>query len=102
LWMLGYPEAAIADANEALCHAREIGHAATLIYALSLTSFSHLLCGNYATANAKLSEAVTLAEEKGALFWKTTATVLSGCVSAATGNASDAVDIISSAVAAFR
>ena len=102
LWLLGYPDAAIADANEALCHARETGHAATLIYALSLTSFSHLLCGNYATANAQLSEAVALAEEKGALFWKTTATVLSGCVSAATGNALDAVDIISSAVTAFR
>jgi DNA-binding winged helix-turn-helix (wHTH) protein/predicted ATPase len=102
LWMLGYPDAAIADANEALFHAREIGHAATLIYALSLTSFSHLLCGNYATANAQLSEAVALAEEKGALFWKTTATVLSGCVSAATGNALNAVDIISSAVTAFR
>jgi predicted ATPase len=102
LWMLGYPNAAIADANKALFDAREIGHAATLIYALSITSFSHLLCGNYATANAQLSEAVALAEEKGALFWKTTATVLSGCVSAATGNASDAVDIISSAVTAFR
>jgi DNA-binding winged helix-turn-helix (wHTH) protein/predicted ATPase len=102
LWMLGYPNAAIADANKALFDAREIGHAATLIYALSITSFSHLLCGNYATANAQLGEAVALAEEKGALFWKTTATVLSGCVSAATGNASDAVDIISSAVTAFR
>jgi len=102
LWMLGYPDAAIADANEALCHAREIGHAATLIYALSLTSFSHLLCGNYATANAQLGEAIALAEEKGALFWKTTATVLSGCVSAATGNALDAVDIIGSVVTAFR
>jgi len=102
LWMLGNPNAAIADANEALFDAREIGHAASLIYALSITSFSHLLCGNYATANAQLGEAVALAEEKGALFWKTTATVLSGCVSAATGNALDAVDIIGSAVTAFR
>ena len=73
-----------------------------MIYALSITSFSHLLCGNYATANAQLNEAVALAEEKGALFWKATATVLSGCVSSATGNASDAADIISSAVTAFR
>jgi class 3 adenylate cyclase/predicted ATPase len=102
LWMLGYPDAAIADANEALGHAREIGHAASLIYALSLTSFSHLLCGSFAIANAQLGEAVALAEEKGALFWKTTATVLSGCVSSAKGNASDAVDIISSTVTAFR
>ena len=50
-----------ADANEALRHARGTGHAATLIYALSLTSFSPLLCGNYATANAQLGEAVAVA-----------------------------------------
>ena len=35
LWMLGYPEAALADAEHALKDAREIGHAATLMYALA-------------------------------------------------------------------
>ena len=34
LWFLGYPEAALADAERALKHAREIGQAATLMYAL--------------------------------------------------------------------
>ena len=34
LWILGYPEAALADADDALEHARESGHAATLMYAL--------------------------------------------------------------------
>ena len=34
LWVLGYPEAALADADHALKDAREIGHAATLMYAL--------------------------------------------------------------------
>ena len=102
LWLLGFPGAAIADTNEAILEARKIGHAATLIYALSITSFSHLLCGHYSIAQAQLREAIALAEDKGALFWKTTATVLSGCVSSATGNASEAVDIIGPAVTAFR
>ena len=35
LWLLGYPEAALADADQALKDAREIGQAATLMYALS-------------------------------------------------------------------
>ena len=52
LWLLGYPEAALADADQALKDAREIGQAATLMYALCLTSFTHFFCGNYATANA--------------------------------------------------
>ena len=34
LWVLGYPEAALADADNALKDAREIGQAATLMYAL--------------------------------------------------------------------
>ena len=33
--MLGYPEAALADAEQALRDAREIGQAATLMYALT-------------------------------------------------------------------
>ena len=32
LWLLGYPEAALADADRALKDAREIGQAATLMY----------------------------------------------------------------------
>ena len=44
LWLLGYPEAALADAEHALKDAREIGHAATLMYALSSSaSFTHIL-----------------------------------------------------------
>ena len=43
LWMLGYPEAALADAEQALKDAREIGHAATLMYALYNTSLTHIL-----------------------------------------------------------
>ena len=36
MWVLGYPEAALADAERALRDAREIGHAATLMYALAV------------------------------------------------------------------
>ena len=36
LWLLGYPDAALADAELALKHAREIGQAGTLMYALTL------------------------------------------------------------------
>ena len=43
LWFLGYPEAALADAEQALKDAREIGQAATLMYALYVTSLTHIL-----------------------------------------------------------
>jgi tetratricopeptide (TPR) repeat protein len=44
LWMLGYPEAALADTDEALKNAREIGQAPTLMFALQVTLITFLLC----------------------------------------------------------
>ena len=41
LWVLGYPEAALADAEHALREAREIGHAATLMHALDHACITH-------------------------------------------------------------
>lgn len=40
LWSLGHPEAALADADQALKEAREIGHAATLILRSSMYRLS--------------------------------------------------------------
>ena len=45
LWLLGYPDAALADAEHALKDAREIGQAATLMYALFHAALTHILCG---------------------------------------------------------
>jgi predicted ATPase len=102
LWFLGYPEAALADAGQALSKAREIGQATALMFALSTTSFIQIFCGDYATATAQLDEAVALADEKGALMWKAAGLVNQGCVLAVTGRASEAVQMITSEIAAWR
>jgi hypothetical protein len=49
-WLLGYPEAALADANQAIKYAREIGQAATLMYALGIAPLVLVARGDYATA----------------------------------------------------
>ena len=54
LWMLGYPEVALTDTDEALKNAREIGQAATLMFALQVTLITLLLSGNHAMANANV------------------------------------------------
>ena len=102
LWVLGYPEAALADTERALKDAREIGQAATLMYALFLTSLTHILCGNYAAANAQTNEVVALADEKGAMLWKAGGRWRQGCALALTGKASDAVQMITSGITAWR
>ncbi len=102
LWLLGFPEAAGRDAEQALKEAREIGQAATLMYALFHTSFTHICCGNYAAASAEANELVPLADERGSLFWGSLGMLVQGCVLALTGKVSDAVHVITSGIIARR
>jgi class 3 adenylate cyclase/predicted ATPase len=101
-WFLGYPDAALADAEQALKDAREIGQAATLMYALHFTSLTHMHCGNYAAANALADEVVALANEKGLFFWKAIGILNQRYVLPLTGKAADAVQMIASGITALR
>jgi class 3 adenylate cyclase/tetratricopeptide (TPR) repeat protein len=102
LWLLGYPESAGTDAEHALKAAREISQAATLMFALFVTSLTHIHCGNHAGAAAQAQELVDLAEEKDTLYWKAQGLMNQGCVSALTGKARNAVQMINSGVTAYR
>jgi predicted ATPase/class 3 adenylate cyclase len=102
LWVLGYPEAALNDTDHAVERVREIGQAATLMYAFNVTSLTLGLRGNYATANTQCEELVALADEKGSPFWKAFGMLRQGCLLALTGKASDAVRVITSGITAFR
>jgi class 3 adenylate cyclase/predicted ATPase len=102
LWLLGYPQAAGRDIDQALKDAREIGHAATLMYAIAHAQLIHIHCRNYATANALSDELVALADEKGAPIWKAFGIMNQGLLLALIGKARDAIEKITSGLAAFR
>jgi predicted ATPase len=102
LWSLGYPETAVADSNRAVKDAREIGQAASLMYALYHASFTHIFCRNYAIADSITDELVSLAGEKNTLFWRANGMLLRGSLFALTGKASSAIEMITSGVAAYR
>jgi hypothetical protein len=51
---------------------------------------------------AQFDELVALADEKGALFWKVFGMMNQGCLLALTGKASDAVQMITSGLSAYR
>ena len=102
LWLLGYPDAALADVKEALQEARDIGQAMTLMFPLFWTSLTQICCGNFATATKEHDELIALADEKGSLFWKAYCTSIQGCLFALTGKASDAVQTINAGIAACR
>jgi class 3 adenylate cyclase/predicted ATPase len=101
-WLLGYPEAALADANQAINEARGIGQAASVMYALGIASFVFVTRGDYKIANTRSDEVIALADEKGASFWKTQGMRLRGQCLALTGKSADAVEVLTSAVNAYR
>jgi class 3 adenylate cyclase/predicted ATPase len=101
-WVLGYPGKTVAAIDHALKDAREIGQVPTLMIALHHTAIPHILCGNYVTADALLEELAVLADKKGAFFWKAQGLIQQGCILALTGEASDAVQMLTSATTAFR
>jgi predicted ATPase len=102
LWLLGYPEAALADVDHALKDAREIGQAATLMVVLFHAPFIHILRGNYTVATVEADELVALADEKTASQWKGMGMLHQGCLLVLTGKASEAVQMINSGIAAHR
>ena len=101
-WLLGYPEAALADTEHALMVAREIGHSATLMYVLNFSAWTHIHCGNYATTNALVDEFSALKDQTGSVFWGAWGMMQRGCLLALTGKASDAVQTITCGVTAMR
>ena len=102
LWMLGYPEAALADCDQAMKDAREIGLTTTLMPALLYTSIIHIHCGNDETANRQANELVILADEKGSALWKAFGVLLQGVILALTGRPSEARQTITAGISALR
>jgi predicted ATPase len=100
--MLGYPEAALADVEHALKDSREIGHAATSMFALSHTALALIHCGKQATAGALVGELVALADSKGTVYWKSYGLLLQGWLLAQTGGAAEAVAMTPAAITAMR
>jgi predicted ATPase/class 3 adenylate cyclase len=102
LWYLGYPAGALADANQAVSDAREISQAGSLMYTLTCIIHTHVCCGNYRIATTYNNELIALAEEKGALLWKAFGMAYQGSLSALSGDARDAVRMITAGIAALQ
>jgi predicted ATPase len=102
LWLLGYPETALKDADCALMEARQIEHAATLMFTLNFPILINTYCGNYDAANERINELVVLAEEKGAPFRKAEGVLRQGYVLTLTGEAAKAVEMVTSGINLWR
>ena len=101
-WVLGYPDAALADMDQAISDARDTGQAATLMFALGHAPLALLWSGNYVAAATVIEEVIALSDEKGALVWNVVGRLNQGWLFAMTNKAADAVQMINSGIAAWR
>ena len=72
------------------------------MYTLNFLPLTHICCGEFATAKTQADEVVALADKKGSLFWKAFGMMNQGYVRALTGRTSDAIDIITAGMTAWR
>jgi predicted ATPase len=102
LWLLGYPDAALEDADQAHAQADEVGLASTLMPALNNLLLTRIFCGEYVKAQAEAEKLCRVANEKAASYWKSCGKLHQGGLRALTGNPSDAIQIITSGMTAYR
>jgi predicted ATPase len=102
LWFLGYPNGALADADKALSVARKSDKPAALLQALTFLEVVYLLCGDYAKSISLSDEQILLADKMGAWYWKMFGIVGRGHVPALTGDASDAIQMLTTGINAIR
>ena len=103
LWVLGYPATALMDVEQTLREARVLGYAASLFWALTGSFFIvDSYCGNYTTASARIDECIALSEEKNAAYWKAFGMLGRGWLLSLTDRASDAVQVITDGITAWR
>jgi tetratricopeptide (TPR) repeat protein len=101
-WALGDTEAALADVDLALSDARQMKHAASLMFALSHGALTLLHAARYERARELIDQLIDVAESKGTDYWKAYGLVLQGWVAALTGDPAQAVGKITSGMEIMR
>ena len=102
LGLRGYPQSALTLADQLIEHARDLGHAATLMHALYHVVSVETWTRKLAAAESHAAELIALAEEKGAEFWRALGTLAKGSILSASGRATDAIELINVGLDAYR
>jgi len=100
LGVLEDPHAALADSDRAIHDARAVAQAPRWMYALASAPFAGFQCGDHGTTDGE--ELVALADEKGASNWKNNGMLMRGWHSLLIGRRLDAVQSMTTGLAALR
>ena len=99
LWLLGYPDAALKDCEQALLGARESGNFASFAHTVPAATFVQLGCGRYDVTIALADELEGLSRERDLTLFASSGKLIRGSVAARTGSALIAAESIATAEA---
>jgi tetratricopeptide (TPR) repeat protein len=69
LWVLGFPDRALARAREGVARARDLDHPFSIAHALFFETVTHALRRDAAAQQRRAEEAIALSEAEGFPFW---------------------------------
>jgi class 3 adenylate cyclase/predicted ATPase len=102
LWLLGYPEQALARLHEALALAHELPHPYSLAHAQCWAAYVYQFRGDVPAVQAHAEAAVALSIEQGFPFWAAAGTILRGWALAMQGQGEEGLSQIRQGIAAYR
>ena len=102
LWLLGYPDEAAKECDDAIVLARSVGQAGTLLYMLTRIAWIKLVSEDFAGAEALIQELTAIAADVEGAYWTTAASLLHGCRAALIGDPAVGVALIGAGVAPSR
>jgi len=84
-WLLGYPDRALRQSQDALALARDLCHPATVIHTLFFVAWFHQYLGESQAVQDRIEEGMSLSTEQGFSRWLDEATFLRGWLLAEEG-----------------
>jgi predicted ATPase len=102
LWLLGYPEQALACRHEALALAHELSHPYSLTFARLWATIVSQLCRDVSAVHEQAEAIVALSTEQGFTHWAAWGTSLRGWALAMQGQGEAGVAQVRQGIAAWR
>jgi predicted ATPase len=102
LWLLGYPEQALACRHEALALAHELSHPYSLTFARLWATIVSQLCRDVSAVHEQAEAIVALSTEQGFTHWAAWGTSLRGWALAMQGQGEEGIAQVRQGIAAWR
>jgi predicted ATPase len=102
LWILGYPEQALARLHEAQALAHALAHPYSLAYVRCVTAYLDQWCRQVPAMLEQAESAITLSTEQGFPLWKALGIILRGWALAMQGQGEVGLEQVRQGIAAWR